>query len=316
MKRYLILLFNIVFLFTGLSLSKTLIDKVVASINNEVILLSDLDLFIEKSKSKNFFELYGPVSPAVLSSKKNLLNLLVEEKIINQHVIKMGLEASEQEVEGQIRSILKRNNISMDQLIARLRQLDTDIADYKASIRRQIERKNLIEKEIKPLLQVSDSQLQYYYQKHMPSKSSTTVRLSQILISNPNKKKHLTEIWETVSSEPEKFDTFAKEYSDDSMVSENSGDLGFFSVDVLSKEFQNAIKNLKKGEISKPFKSSSGFHILKVTDIKAIDFNMLPESEKISIKNKFFAEELENKFALWIERKKQEAHIKIFYNGD
>src|SRR5205823_6178928 len=99
----------------------------------------------------------------VLSNKDAIVQLLVEEKLINQQVKKLDLGASDQEVDGQIRAIEKRNGIGQSQLLERLKQLGTTLSEYREGIRRQIERRNLIDREIKPSLEISDEQLRHFY---------------------------------------------------------------------------------------------------------------------------------------------------------
>lgn len=99
----------------------TVVDKTVAAVNDEVILESDIQKFAKKVKSKNFQELFGGgVDTKVLNTPDAILQLLIEEKIINQQVKKLELQASDQEIDGKIHEIMSRNGISEDQLKARL----------------------------------------------------------------------------------------------------------------------------------------------------------------------------------------------------
>ena len=66
----------------------------------------------------------------------------------------------------------------------------------------------------------------------------------------------------------EDFTKVAKEVSEDPSVRVNGGDLGYFSAFTMVYPFEEAAYNTKLGEISKPFKTKFGFHILKVTGIR------------------------------------------------
>ncbi len=65
------------------------------------------------------------------------------------------------------------------------------------------------------------------------------------------------------------FDKFALKYSDDTDVKDNKGHLGEFPINTLQIEsFQDIVKDLSEGKISKPFQSEFGYHILKLNSRK------------------------------------------------
>lgn len=67
----------------------------------------------------------------------------------------------------------------------------------------------------------------------------------------------------------ESFEELAKKNSEDPGSAANGGDLGFLSHDQMDKAFAEAAFALKKGEVSEPVKTSYGYHLIKVEDIRA-----------------------------------------------
>ncbi len=100
------------------------------------------------------------------------------------------------------------------------------------------------------------------------------------------------------------FEELAKEYSDDPSAKRptgqagSGGNLGYFSSLRMVYEFENAAYNTPVGDISQPFRTQFGFHILKVYDKKTFDYkvkashimvqapNKLSEQDSIERKNK------------------------------
>ena len=62
------------------------------------------------------------------------------------------------------------------------------------------------------------------------------------------------------------FEKVAKEFSEDPSVKKNGGNLGYFSAFSMVYPFENAAYNTKTGDISMPFRTQFGYHILKIND--------------------------------------------------
>ena len=94
------------------------------------------------------------------------------------------------------------------------------------------------------------------------------------------------------------FDEAAVEYSEDPSAKTNKGNLGYFTAFQMVVPFENAAFTTPVGEISQPVRSSFGYHILKVSDIRenqgeilvAHIMKMFPQDVTLEIKNKLKAE--------------------------
>lgn len=67
----------------------------------------------------------------------------------------------------------------------------------------------------------------------------------------------------------ESFETLAKENSDDPGSADMGGDLGYFGRGIMEPDFEEAAFTLKQGEVSDPILTSFGYHIIKVTGVRA-----------------------------------------------
>jgi parvulin-like peptidyl-prolyl isomerase len=296
--------------------SPKVVDRTLIIINDEPILESDISAFQKKIKSKSFQELFGGIPNSVIDNREAALQLLVEERLVNQQVKKLELTASDVEIDGQIKSILKRNGISQAQLVERLKQLGSNLSEYKEGLKRQIERRNLIDREIRPSLEISDEQLRHFYLRNArPEETEQEYKLAHILIAFKEKgaagvreaEKRAEAVWKQAITKKEDFAKLVKEYSDDSESAE--GALGYFSASSLSKEFRSIIPKTKVGEVTKPIKMADGLHILKLLEIRSPDFSTLPKEKREVLRNQMVGSEMEKKMALWIEKKKKESNI-------
>lgn len=318
MKRSLPLLvkaFVILALLSPAARAGRVLDRTAVTVNDDVILESDIVKFREKSKSKSFQELFGGIDPKTLSDRKTVINLLIDEKIIDQQVKKLDLKVSDPEVDGQIRSIVKRNNISEAQLRDRLKQLGTSMEDYRDGIRRQLERRNLVDREIKPSMEVSDEQLRHFYLRNGGNESGGEMQYKIAHILVPGSDKAAEEKAEKVYSEIQKsgnFEQGVKDFSADDTTTASGGVLGTYSLSQLAKELRQSVPKTPEGTLTRPIKMADGYHIVKVLEAKAADFSTMPKEKKDALRNQMLSGELEKRMALWLERKKNEANIRVY----
>ncbi len=315
MMRFTIPLLSLAF-FTAVSgNARQTVDRILVTVNDDAILESDIQQFHKKLKSKSYQELLG-VDEKILANREAVLQLMVEEKLIDQQVKKLDLKATDQEVEGQIKAILKRNAISANQLESRLKQLGTSMADYREGLKRQIERRNLVEREIKPTLEVTEEQLRHFYLRNSsPTDAEVQYKIAHILIEQKAGKNSLDRAqaaYREVSERPNEFDKIVAEMSDDAETAPNGGVLGFFPANQLAKEFREKVTRAIPGTVLPPIKTSAGYHIIKVIEKVAGDFSKISKERKDTLRTQMVANEVEKKMGLWLERKKLESHIKRF----
>lgn len=128
-------------------------------------------------------------------------------------------------------------------------------------------------------IEVAEADIKTFYDQNIARyKTPEQRRASHILINAPKDasaadkaaaKAKAEKILEQVRKSPGDFAKLAKENSQDSVSAERGGDLNFFGKGDMVKPFEDAAFALKEGEISGLVQSDFGFHIIRVTDIKA-----------------------------------------------
>ena len=126
---------------------------------------------------------------------------------------------------------------------------------------------------------IADADLKTYYEQNVQRLSGAEERrASHILVTSPKTasaaereqaKTKATELLAAVNKAPETFADVARKNSQDPGSASNGGDLDFFARGAMVKPFEDAAFALKKDDISALVESDFGFHIIKLTDIKA-----------------------------------------------
>jgi peptidyl-prolyl cis-trans isomerase D len=132
---------------------------------------------------------------------------------------------------------------------------------------------------VKKSVVVNEQDLKAYYEQNASRMGAQEERrASHILIAAPKgapaaerdkAKAKAEELLAAVKKAPDSFADVAKKNSQDPGSAANGGDLDFFTRGAMTKAFEDAAFALKKGEISPVVETEFGYHIIKVTDIKA-----------------------------------------------
>jgi peptidyl-prolyl cis-trans isomerase D len=124
--------------------------------------------------------------------------------------------------------------------------------------------------------EVPASEIEAYFKSHQEEfKAPERVKISFVALLKEPTEKDLTEIklkiddiYAQAIKPKASFDTLAMEYSEDPGSALKGGDLGFFEKETMDPAFAEAAFRLSPQQISKPFQSSFGWHIVKVEERK------------------------------------------------
>lgn len=128
------------------------------------------------------------------------------------------------------------------------------------------------------------------------------------ILSDEQARQKLMEIREKVLNGAD-FATLAKQYSEDLGSASEGGDLGWASPDVYTPEFKEVVKQLKEGEISMPFRSRFGWHIVRVEGWRTSD--QTEEAKRERARRILFQRKFEEAAETWLRQLRAEAYVKI-----
>lgn len=305
MKRFL-------FTFLMLLLSVTLFAKTLVTINDNIEIDSgEVDAIFQNLLLSQGFSpsIFDENDPQVVKLKRSILDNLVSRELLYMEASKNPPKDLNKQVDEQLNQI-KGNFKSEEEFQNYLSKMNTSENEVKNNLSKNIILENYI-KSISDKITVSDKEIKEYYNKNKDEfKQEEQVRASHIIISSKNGEKVAQEKINKIYSEIKdglSFEEAAKKYSEDGSAS-TGGDLGFFRRGMMVKEFEDVAFNTKKGEISKPFKTEFGYHILIVTDKKE-EKQLSLEEAKESIKNNLIAEKTDEKLNQIIEKHRKSANI-------
>jgi peptidyl-prolyl cis-trans isomerase D len=124
---------------------------------------------------------------------------------------------------------------------------------------------------------VAEADVRAYYEQNKARYGTDEQRRASHILITPEggdkaaAKKKADELLAQVRSKPADFEKLARDNSKDPGSAAQGGDLGFFGKGMMVKPFEEAVFRLKPGEISDVVESDFGFHVIKVTEVKAAE---------------------------------------------
>lgn len=316
MKRVIFLIYFLLFTFYfSLSHGAILLDRIVAVVNDDVITWSELRRTIEQEEKELIKGLVGKDREKALKGlEKTFINSMIDIKLQLQEARRKGLDVKEAEVEGAISDIKRKYNLRDEEFVASLNTEGLTLEEYKIKLREQILLSKVVNYEVRSNVFVTDKEIADFYNMNKEKYDrGESVRIRQIFFNAPEDKTQGPQL-EAKAQEiinrlkaGQDFAKLAEEYSEDASR-RFGGDLGYISRGTVLKEIEDVVFSLKEGEISKPFWSTKGLHIVKVEH--KLDLSS-PEKIKEEIKGILFERAFRLKYEEWIKDLRSKAHIEI-----
>jgi peptidyl-prolyl cis-trans isomerase SurA len=190
--------------------------------------------------------------------------------------------------------------------------------EYRENLKQQLLRRNLVNREIKSKIVVTNEEIEAYYNAHREKYAGKTkyhiwniaLQLSQY--ADDTEKQIALEKMEKVLAQLKQGRSFA------SIVSENlgtpgmpqGGDLGLFQLDELSAQLQGVVRFMSAGEYSSILKFAGGYQIIFIEEVLSTDPRAMAEA-KNEIQEILYNEAINNRYNSWLNELRVRSHIKI-----
>ncbi|HUS18703.1 MAG TPA: SurA N-terminal domain-containing protein [Terriglobales bacterium] len=258
---------------------------VMAKVNGEKITRSDVDKYYQNSIAGSPQQ---PSGEQATSLRLNILKTLIEEEILMQRARKLGLLATDEEVEAKFAEF--KAPFTQEEFANRLKERNISADDFKRDIRRGLTTDKLINKEINSKISITDGDITNYYNEHKAEFNfiEPQYHLAQIVVTTtPNPqvnnlkndkaqndaeaRKKVQMILNRLDS-GEEFGTVAMNYSEQPGTAGNGGDMGFIPESSLKadKVAMGAMNLIKVGQYTPPIPAYdapnhlAGYRIIKL----------------------------------------------------
>ncbi len=285
----------------------TLVNKILATVDGEPITLYQLKRYSERDVRTR--EGGGSVD------QSTLLDALITDKVIEKEASDKGIIVRDEDVDRYIEGVKDRNKLSDEQLRAALAAQGLTPEGYRVQIREEIQKAQLINREIRGKVSVTPEEVERYYKAHL-SEYSTPERMqvAHILFrldatASGDQVAAVMAKAEEVRGRIKKgadFAQMAQQYSEDPS-GKNGGDLGWFKPGELFDELEKAAGQLKVGEVSPPVRTKAGVHLIRLAARAGASHEHLDDLAE-QIKQQLYNAALEERFQKWLTEELRKRH--------
>lgn len=293
-------------------------NRLVAVVNEDVITLHELDKKIkvltgvdaEKIRQKNQLE-YQKI-------QKKVLDRLINERIAQKRIDELQIEISEKEIDESIQRIMEDNQWSREAFLSMLQSKGLSLNEYRKSVKEDLQRRQLINFEVKSKIIIREEQIESYYETHKDRfQRKKGFELASIFLPrNPSKG---AEAGPTAQEKAEKilealrngadFEAMARRHSE-GPGARQGGYLGRFDPGQLDPGIRRIIEQTPEGDVSDLIITPDNIQIIHV--ISKGGSGIVPlEKVRPTIRRILLNEEIDRRYATWIQELREKTYTKI-----
>lgn len=286
-------------------------DSPVAEINGEKIMMSELDNLYSRL----------PEQTRLLVTKQDLLDQMINEKVLVQEAEKIGITVNQSEIDDFLFKLIQQSGLTREEFDERIAAQNITNEMINDEVYKQLIITKLYQQEIIDKTNITDGDIEDYYIENLDQfKTAAQVRAEHILIchnesfrceSNITKAEALAKMEDIKARlSNTSFEDLAKEYSQDPSA-ETGGDLGYFEKGQMVQPFEDAAFTTPVGNVSDIVETQYGYHLVKVLDYKKETVSEI-EEVKDEIKQALAATNQQDVFKAYLDDLKANASIKNY----
>jgi peptidyl-prolyl cis-trans isomerase SurA len=289
--------------------SQAVIDRVVAVVNGDAIMMSELQEAIVLARRDGRTEPEGP------DFEMATLNRLIDHRLQVQEAKRDKIEVSDEDVRGAIDDIVKRNGGDREKFEAQLlaqgvtwealrREIRDQILASRVRGRRVVRRSTITETEVDQYLAQNRDKFEAglkYHALHL----AITVDTPGSPAAWDQAKQEIDAIAAALAGGAD-FGELARTRAKDPA----GGDLGWLARGELDPVFEKPLLALQKGQVTAPIKSDAAYHLLKLADQEELTAERLADARQ-QVRDLLLQKKAQERLDEWVEALRRRALIAI-----
>ena len=287
------------------------VDRIVAVVNDDIILLSELNRELKPYSERIASAGYSPakMDQMLYKIRTDMLDRMIDEKLTDQEIKRSKIFVTEKEIDGAIERLKEANYYTDEEFRKTLANQGLDMEEYRKRLKEQILRTRLVNLEVKSKIVITKEDIHAYYEKHRDRYASEKkYHLRNLIMKLP------PQADETQKLEAEKRMTGILARLKAGQPFDKSGtagrDLGLIPFRKLSPQLQSILKDMKPGAYTPVLDTDQGYQIFFVQDIESAPGKPL-DAVHDEIERQLYEEIVNEKFRSWLNDLRKRSAIRM-----
>ncbi len=300
------ILFTCLLMFLSCFVHAKVLDKIIAVVDDQTI--SHLDVLRIKDTLRARNEISPQIFRTTSLNEKEIMNLLINKKLIREKLNALGYVIADDQVESQIKSTEDRLGLNREALLNFLKSNGLEFEEYFEVTRESIEYNIFLSRVISPMISVTEQEIKNEFYKMNSSNSTLGHRFDLVDffidkgVLKPNEMSQLPRALKGLQrGESLKGNLGKFEASNINNINE----------DGLAKEIKGQLEKINVGDFSAPITIGNKIHVFFVKHKELVDSDKFLK-QKDSLRQKIYTESEKQVTEMWFQRESLKHFIKYF----
>jgi peptidyl-prolyl cis-trans isomerase SurA len=247
------------------------IDSIVALVDEDVILRSELDLAVAGIVDR--IKASGEAMPPMNLLQGQVLERLIIRELQVQRALQTGIRISDADIDQALIKLAQQNGISLQQLRQVIEGDGEDFGEFRRNMGEELMSERLRQRIVNGMAPITDTEVDILLATEDLGGGEYNISHIQMSLpdgSTPQQIKEAQfkadEVYQRLVDGLD-FASAAISYSDSQEALEG-GNVGWRDLNTVPAFFADAVRGLSPGEFTQPIRSPAGFHIIKVNDFR------------------------------------------------
>ncbi|MBI2521441.1 MAG: peptidyl-prolyl cis-trans isomerase [Bdellovibrio sp.] len=283
-----------------------ILDKIMAVVDDQTISMLDVMRIKDTLRARN--EISPQIFPKTSLTDKEIMNILINKKLIREKLNALGYVIADDQVESQIKSTEDRLGLNRDALLNFLRTNGLEFEEYFEVTRESIEYNIFLSRVISPMISVTEQEIKNEFYKTNPTNSTLGHRFDLVDfyipkgILKPSEMSQLPRVLKGLQKGESLRGNFGKF---------DATNINNINEDGLSKEIKGQLEKLNTGDFSSPITIGNKIHVFFVKHKELVDSDKFLKQKEI-LRQKIYAESEKQMTEMWFQRESSKHFIKFF----